>query len=324
MKAIGVLGAVCAMFLVGGTCRCTAQVSGNVGYGQAGGRARAEQNERGKRALSREELPPSRTSVFVEANVLMNTKADEYVAVFGISQEGSTPAECREKMDAVVKAFTDEVKQLGIRTEDLFVDFIVQNKVYGYDVTADIAKEKLTGFELKKNLSVRYQDYAMLDKLMVAASHSQIYDLVKVDYVVKEPSPIQNRLAEEAAKIVKQKADRYERLLGTRLRSPAQVYNEKADTYFPTGMYDNYTAAESEDVNAGYYRQKYIVQGVRKSRTFYFNALTADGFDRVINPVVIEPVVQFTYYLKVRYEIEAVPKPARAGTGKSTRKAAKG
>src|SRR5882672_1899576 len=42
----------------------------------------------------------------------------------------------------------------------------------------------------------------------------------------------------------------------------------------------------------------------RKSRTFFFNALDADGFDQVVNPVVIEPVVQFTLYLKVKYEME--------------------
>jgi hypothetical protein len=38
-----------------------AQVGGNVGYGQAGGRARAEQNERAKRQLTREEMPTTDT-----------------------------------------------------------------------------------------------------------------------------------------------------------------------------------------------------------------------------------------------------------------------
>jgi hypothetical protein len=45
------------------------------------------------------------------------------------------------------------------------------------------------------------------------------------------------------------------------------------------------------------------VEQARKPRTFYFNALTGDGFDRVVNPVVLEPVVQFTLYVKVKYEL---------------------
>ena len=51
--------------------------------------------------------------------------------------------------------------------------------------------------------------------------------------------------------------------------------------------------------------------GRTKTRTFFFNGLDADGFDDVINPVVIEPVVQFTLYLKVKYEVEREEKRCR-------------
>ena len=54
-------------------------------------------------------------------------------------------------------------------------------------------------------------------------------------------------------------------------------------------------------------QREYVIQHLRKGRTFFFNTLTADGFDTVLNPVVIEPVVQFTLYLKVKYDIEARP-----------------
>ena len=75
-------------------------------------------------------------------------------------------------------------------------------------------------------------------------------------------------------------------------------------------MYDSYVAEESEEMSVDYYRQKYTLQNARKGRTFFFNALDADGFDFVVNPVVIEPVVQFTLYLKIKYEIEQ-PKAAK-------------
>lgn len=283
---------------------CFAQASGNIGYSQAGGNAKAEQDERSKRAITREEMPPTGTSMFVEANVLMNVKADDYVAVFGVTQEGSTITECGQKMDSTIRQFSDALKPLGIGRNDFFVDFVAQNKIYDFEVTGDIAKEKLTGFELKKNISIHYQDKSLLDKFVVAASRAQIFDLIKVDYIVKDTVAVQNRLMEEAARIIKQKAARYERLFGIKLHQPAQVYAEKPSIYFPTEMYDSYTAYESEDVSAGYYRQKYVIQGARKSRTFFFNALNAKGFDYVVNPVVIEPVVQFTLYLKVKYETE--------------------
>ncbi len=283
---------------------CPAQASGNVGYAQGGGSSRAEQQERNKRVLGERDVPPTATTMFVEASVLMNVLADEHVAVFAVAQECAAVAECNQKMDAVTGQFTNELKQLGVRAEDVFIDFAAQNKIYGFTVEGTIARERLAGFELKKNVSVRYRDKALLDKFVLAAARAKIFDLVKVDYVVRDSSAVQNKLVEEAARVVREKAARYERLFGIKLAQPPQVYAERPSIYFPTEMYDSYVAHESEAVDADDYRRKYTVHGARKSRTFFFNALTADGFDHVVNPVVLEPVVQFTLYVRMKYEME--------------------
>jgi uncharacterized protein YggE len=299
---------------------CFAQIGGGASnYGQsAPGSARAEQNERSKRAIPHEDMPPNGTSMFLEASVLMNVKADEYVAVFGITQEGNTLAECGEKMEAVLRQFLDALKPLGIAQKDFFVDFVVQNKIYAYEVNGTTAKEKVAGFELKKNVAIHFKETTLLDKLLAAAASAQVFDLIKVDYIVKDPTRIQNRLMEEAARIVKQKAARYERLFAIHLQSPAQLYAEKPSIYYPTEMYDAYTAFEAEDLNANDYRQKYVIQNARKSRTFFFNALNGKTFDTVVNPVVTEPIVQFTLYLKMKYAIAQ----SKAGTiGKTVIKA---
>ena len=288
---------------------CQAQVGGsggsNIGYSRSGAKAQAEQRERAKRVVAAVEKPTSGTSMFVEADVLMNVKADEHVAVFGISQEGASPEECGRKMDAVVKELTDRLKGMGIAEDDLFVDFIVQTKIYGFEISGDLAREKLVGFELKKNLSVHYKDRSLVDKLVVAAAESKVYDLIKVDYVIRDIEAVHEKLMAEAARIIKRKTARYEQLLGIKLIPPAQVFAERTAEHYPTEMYDAFTAAETEEI-AVPDRQKYTVQGARKSRTVVFNGLDSDGFDAVINPVILEPVVQCTLYLKVKYEVEPV------------------
>jgi uncharacterized protein YggE len=292
------------ILMIGGAVTCSAQASGNVAYSQQGGQARAEQDERNKRVVAATDAPPTATTMFVEASVLMNVKADEYVAIFGVNQECATVPECNQQMDATVAGFATELGRLGVGKDDVFVDFAAQNKIYSYQVTGSVAKQRLSGFELKKNVAVHYKDKLLLDRLVIAASRSNIFDLIKVDYLVRDPASVQDRLMEEAARIIKQKVARYERLLAIHLQPPAQVYAERHSIYFPTEMYDSYTAYESDDVSPDYYREKYTVQSARKTRTFFFNPLKADGFDTVVNPVVIEPVVQFTLYLKMKYEIE--------------------
>lgn len=279
-----------------------AQTSGNISYGGAGGRGRAEQNERAQRVISKEDFPPD-NSMFVDADVLMNVKPDEYVAVFGIAQEGATVDEADARMNAVVKQFTDALHALHIRDNDIYVDFITQPKIYGYEIQENNAKEKLTGFEVKKNISIHYTDRDLLDKLIAVAAKAQIYDLIKVDYVVKDTSAIQNRLREEAAAIIQQKIASYQKLLGVKTEPPVAIYAERPAIYYPSSMYDAYTAAESESLTRPANLSRYTIEQARKTRTFYFNALDGSGFDKVINPVVIEPMVQFTLYLKAKYEV---------------------
>lgn len=295
---------VTVLLLVLASRTAVAQFGGNVGYGQANGRAKAEQNERAKRLVNQNDLPPSTTSFFLDASILINVKADEFVLTLGVAQEAETVEACQAKIDATINAFIDSVKQLGIAREAIFVDFTSQTKVYKFQIEGNLAREELAGFELKKTIAIRYRDKKLLDRLIAAASRHKIYDMIKVDYVVTDPAPIQNQLAETAAAVIKEKAARHERLLGVKLRPVPQIYVEKPSVYFPTEMYDSYTAAESEAVSGGPDRSQKTVQSLRKSRTFYYNPLTADGFDRVVEPVVIEPVVQFTLYLKLRYEIE--------------------
>src|SRR5271170_3829094 len=138
--------ALFSLFLLFNPGRLHAQVGGNAAFGQAGGRARAAQSERARRVIAKECHPPTGTMTFLEANVLMNVKAEEYVAVFAVSADGETVAECSRKLDETLKTFIGEINALGIAGDDLFVDFIAQNKTYGFTVEGDIAKEKLVGF----------------------------------------------------------------------------------------------------------------------------------------------------------------------------------
>lgn len=237
---------------------------------------------------------------YVEANVLMNLKADQYIAVFGLAQEGQTVTEASQKMDAQMKQFIADLDSLGVKGADVFIDFISQNKIYDYATTANAVTEKLAGFEVKKNVSVRYKDKSLLDRMLAAASKAGIFDLIKVDYVISDMNAVRERLMEEAAKIIRKKEESYSRLLGVKLRA-LSVYQEKHNVFFPSDMYASYTAFETGRVVD--YRSNTNVVQKRKTATFYFNPLAVGEFDMVINPADVEPVVQCTFFLKVRYAL---------------------
>ena len=236
---------------------------------------------------------------FVEANVLMNMKPDAFVAVFAVVQEGTTSAESNTKLDTQISGFIKDLDSLGIKKGDVFVDFINQNKVYDYTTSGSTVTEKFSGFETKKNVAVRYRDREMLERILSAATKASIFDLIEVEYLVTDINAVHNRLYDEAVKIIKQKETSYGNSFGTRLAA-TNLANEKYDAFYPAELYANYQAFEA-GTTYGDYNNRVIQQ--RKTRSFYYDPLDESDYDAVINQMGIEPMVQFTLYMKMQYDL---------------------
>jgi len=237
---------------------------------------------------------------FIEANILMNTKPDAFQAVFGLVQEGATAEESNNKLTAQVAAFTRDLEKLGIRQNDTFVDFIAQNKIYDFTTNGTAITEKFSGFETKKNINIRYKDRETLDKILSAAVKASIFDLIEVKSIVSDMSGVHAKLFDEAVKIIKQKEASYANAFGIKLNA-SNLANEKYDTFYPGELYDNYQAFESGTTYSDYNR---TVIRQRKTRTFFYQPLDANNFDAVINQMGIEPVAQFTLYLRMQYDLK--------------------
>ncbi len=283
------------ILLVMGLCQLIAQgqVSGNRNYN------RDNTNPR---------TPPNTGNLYdnnghyIEAYVLLNSPADEFVAVFGVAQEGQTPVESNEKVNALIERFLSSAERLGVSRSNTFVDFITQNRVYNYNSANDGSiRESQTGFETKKTVALRYRDKAMLEKLLAAAAQASIFDLIKVDYVISDMTKIRSRLYEEAVRIVKQKEETYTRTLGLVIKRVG-VVQEVYKTFYPAELYQTYTAFESGSVETGYDSNRRVIRE-RKSSTSYLEPLDRSPFDAVLSPMGIEPLVQSTLYMRLFYSL---------------------
>lgn len=238
----------------------------------------------------------------IPAYVMINVPPDEFVAVFGASQVASSASESNNKLNGNIDQFLTAAERLGITRANTFVDFITQNRVYTFSPpNLGVIKETLAGFETKKTIAVRYKDRSVLEKLITAAAQVSIYDLIKVDYVVTDLSRVRSRLFEEATKIVKQKEEIYTRSLGLPIRRLA-LLQETYETFYPSELYQTYTAFESGDVDDNDQSTTRVIRE-RKSRTSYLESLDRSRFDSVLNGTSIEPMVQCTLYMRVSYSL---------------------
>lgn len=270
-----------------------AQESGNRIYGNSGYYQRHQLTTNTGNLASN---PGSGYSI--EASVITNLKPDAFVVVFGVNDEANTSATSNAKVNAKVNEFTRTISAMGITQSDIFVDFITQNRVYDYSVQGAQATEKLSGFETKKTIAVRYKRRELLEKILAAAANAQIFDLIKVDYVVSDFDAVRTRLFDEAVKVIKAKEAKYIKSFGVKLE-PVGLANEKYDAFYPYESYERYQAYETGDAYTTYTNSSKVIQ--RKGFTFFYQPFDGSRFDAVINGIGIEPVVQFTLYLRMDY-----------------------
>jgi uncharacterized protein YggE len=247
------------------------------------------------------------TAMVVEAAILDNEIATSFVVVFGVSQEGKTVTDATNQINKRIDSFLLEIKNLGVAEKDFYVDLITQNRIYNYQLQANntVAVEKLAGFEIKKNISIQVYNKEMIDKLVVIASKFEIFDLIKVDYLRTDTELIKETLFKETVKIIKNKKEQYTALTNVVLLPQSRMISEIFNIQQPANAYKSYTAYEAATIDQDYDDSNRLKKvNARKMTTFYFSPDEYSVFDKVINPVIIEPVIQYTLRVKVRFLIK--------------------
>lgn len=255
-------------------------------------------------------------SVFeLSVEALMNVHASSYVVLLGVSQAGTTIDSCQKTINERINNFISQLAKVGIKKEDVYVDFVSQVPVFEYSVEKKIFSKRYneipSGFELKKNIHIAYKKNETLDDIVTLAAKSEIYDIIKVDYIINKIEMVYDTLRNASIKLLNEKAEDYKKL-GVKFNPKFQVMAEDVQSVYPIERYKSYTAYNNSSLEAlkksGVSSTSITYQP--RNATLYYDRLPYNNYDIVINPVVVEPAAQFTYSLKVRYTYkdEYIPK----------------
>jgi|KBSMisStandDraft_5_1062788.scaffolds.fasta_scaffold152635_2 uncharacterized protein YggE len=273
------------------------QESGNRIYGNAG-----YYQQKRHLQINTGNLGNSNEGYSIEASVVTNLKPDAFVVVFGVNDEGANAATSNEKVNSKIGNLIQKIKGLGIDANDVFIDFITQNRVYDYTVSGTQASESFTGFETKKTVAVRYKNRELFERIVSAAADSRIFDLIKVDYIVSDFDSVRAGLFDAAVKVLKGKEQRYSNALGVTLGGVG-LSIEKYDVTYPSETYQRYQAYETGEASVS--NEGGVASRVekRKGFTFYYEPFQASSFDTVLVPIGLEPMVQYSIYLRMQYQV---------------------
>jgi len=237
----------------------------------------------------------------IQCRALMNVKADSYLAIFNLTQVGQTAKEADELIAKRVTALSEAMKTLGIPSTDIYVDMVYLIPMYEFEMEKKLFSktynEVPNGFEMQKNVHIRFKRSDMIDDIVTLAAANEVYDLVSIEYFVKDAQSVYDTLANQAVQNILKTAERFKKL-GLKTEGEFMIVEEKKKAVYPENQYTDYESFVSQSLDAA---KNKTVTTMRKPKTVAYNKLPYDDFDIVLNPEFLEPVVQYTYYLQVKY-----------------------
>ncbi len=252
---------------------------------------------------------PSSNDIIIDVKGMANLKADTYVAVFNVLQVGKTAGEVNSEIDKRIDAVLKMINSTPNTTA--FVDMLTFVPVYEYQVEKKVFSKKTyneipVGFELKKNIHIEYKNPNFLNDLISICAENEIFDLVKVEYFAANLEAVKKELMTRAKSILKEKEKNYSEIIGV---SFATFDKQLADVFsikYPAEMYKSYQAYANTSLN---FKRNSNVNTAEKTTTLYYQPVVDKEFDFVINPEIVEPVIQVMYEIKLR-----IIRPAKENT----------
>lgn len=286
------------------TLSLTAQVMGN--YQTQNAPAFANYQPQFRSVQRSASLDGNPNVIEITVNALSNQQASAHIAVFSVFQSGETAKEVNQAMNTRLDAVKTALAKMGVQPGDIYVDMVNFLPTYAFNEEKKIFSKKTltevpTGFNLQKNLHIRYRKAELLDQIITAAAEEEIYDIIKVDYAVEQPQKIYEELREKTFDYLNGVKAAFA-ANGIALDTALQHAAESAWVVYPGDRYESYSAHASQQLTTQE-ASNAVVTKVEKPNLRFYQAIPANDYDLVINPDLLEPAAQFTYSLKVRFTL---------------------
>ncbi|WP_179021097.1 SIMPL domain-containing protein [Winogradskyella forsetii] len=242
----------------------------------------------------------------VDVKVLQNAGATTYTAIFNVSQIGPSAEKTNQLMKARMDSIKYRLNAKGITQKNIAIDVISFIPIYEVEVTKKLFSKTYTevpkGFELQQNIHIQFTKTNQFESILEACAQSEVYNLVKVDYYIDNIQQVYKNLQDELLKLIDDKKAYY-KALGFNMTDYDVAIADDKYCYFPKDFYQSYQAYNSTSVEA--LEKNKGVTTVKKQTSYYYQPLTYENYDVVINPSILEPVVQIGMNIKLIF----TPKP---------------
>lgn len=235
---------------------------------------------------------------------IYNERATAQIATFAVLQLGKTAEEATtlidERIGNVMKELSAFNKEIEVETDMIsFVptyDYAVDKKIFN----PKTYNEKPSGFELKKNILIKFRNNNDFDKILAICGKNEIYDIAKVDYVTTNFDQVRSTMQKRALEVFRDQMANYSSIMNTDLTKKEKVIQEGFNVTYPMESYRSYQAFSQADAS---FDPKSEVHNIKKNTTQYYNQALVKDHNFVVNPDITEPTIQAFYDITIRIKL---------------------
>lgn len=282
-----------------------AQQSGNANYEKSG-----NANYRGNqysinRVNTIQTTSSSQDEMVITIKGIYNERATAQIATFSIMQLGKTAEEATtlidERIGNVMKELNSFNKEIEIASDMIsFVptyDYAVEKKIFN----PKTYNEQPSGFELKKNILIKFKNNNDFDRIVAVCGKNEIYDLAKVDYVTTNFDGVRFQMQKKAMEQFKDYMANYSLIMNTDLNKKEKIIQEGFNVTYPMESYRSYQAFSQADAS---FDPKSVVHNIKKNTTEYYNAAMVKDHNFIFNADITEPTIQAFYEITIRIKLK--------------------
>lgn len=249
----------------------------------------------------------------IDVKALQNASATTYTAIFNVSQMGLTAESTNQLMKTRINDIKNRLNSIGVIQKDIAIDVISFIPIYEVEVTKKLFSKTYTevpkGFELQQNIHIHFTKTHQFESILEACAQSEVYNLVKVDYFIENIQDVYKNLQTQLLKLIEDKKAYY-KVLGFDMSQYSVAIADDKYCYFPKDFYQSYQAYNSISIEA--LDKSKGVTTAQKQTSYYYQPLTYENYDVVINPSILEPVLQIGMHIKLVFtplpkEVKQVP-----------------
>jgi hypothetical protein len=197
---------------------------------------------------------------------------NERIAQIKLALEGKIKCETVEDLISCVPVF----------------EFEAEKKLFSKKTYNELPK----GFELKKNIHIKYFQRDEINIIFEVCAASEVYDFVKTEYYSSKLEEAKKELIAACKTNLKEKYADYLFFSGGEKSDVFKIFDEELKLFYPLESYTSYTAYAQTPV---YESKLQRVNYAKKEQSFYYQPFADKEFQIVFQPVITEPCIQLIY-----------------------------